>query len=178
MSDTVELKSECLVYTFKEGLLSRVAHDLKLTLQAHRFVWCPRDETLTGRFQTDSLRVVCARVEGQDAPGTLSARDKEKIEETLRSEVLRTVRFPEARLNGTLRVERPSASFDGEFTLCGVTRPLKAKATLDPTGGGTWTLWWDLHQPSFGIKPYRAALGALKVQPDVRVCVQVEDPRP
>jgi hypothetical protein len=30
-----------------------------------------------------------------------------------------------------------------------------------------------IHQPDFGIKPYTAALGALKVKPDVLVRVSV-----
>jgi hypothetical protein len=30
-----------------------------------------------------------------------------------------------------------------------------------------------LHQPDFRIEPYRAALGALKIKPDVRVRVRI-----
>jgi hypothetical protein len=39
--------------------------------------------------------------------------------------------------------------------------------------GDRWVAEVKIHQPDFGIKPYTAALGALKVKPDVVVRVSV-----
>jgi hypothetical protein len=39
--------------------------------------------------------------------------------------------------------------------------------------GDRYTAELKLHQPDFGIKPYTAAFGALKVKPDVLVRVSV-----
>ena len=38
--------------------------------------------------------------------------------------------------------------------------------------GELWSGESELHQPDFGIRPYTAALGALKVKPVVRVRIQ------
>jgi hypothetical protein len=39
--------------------------------------------------------------------------------------------------------------------------------------GGKLCLELTLHQPDFGIKPYSAMLGTLKVKPDVRLKITV-----
>jgi hypothetical protein len=39
--------------------------------------------------------------------------------------------------------------------------------------GDRWVTDLKLHQPDFGIKPFSAALGALKVKPDVIIRVSV-----
>jgi hypothetical protein len=39
--------------------------------------------------------------------------------------------------------------------------------------GDRWVAEVTVHQPDFGLKPYTAALGALKVKPDVIVRVSV-----
>ena len=42
-----------------------------------------------------------------------------------------------------------------------------------PASIDDWVAELKLHQPDFGIKPYSAALGALKVKPDILVRVSV-----
>jgi hypothetical protein len=39
--------------------------------------------------------------------------------------------------------------------------------------GDRWVAEMNIHQPDFGIKPYTAALGALKVKPEVMVRISV-----
>ena len=54
----------------------------------------------------------------------------------------------------------------GELTLHGVTKPLAARTRLVD---GRQQLELTLHQPDYGITPYRAMLGTLKIKPDVTV---------
>jgi hypothetical protein len=54
----------------------------------------------------------------------------------------------------------------GELTLHGNTRPITFVARRE---GTRMMAEVRLHQPEFGVKPYTALLGALKVKPDVIV---------
>ena len=175
MAQEIVLKSECTVLTYKEGLLSRVAHDLKLRFEKHRFVWTPDANRLHASFDTTSLRVVCARSNGADTPGVLTDKDKRKIEQSIRNDVLRTNRNPSASLDGALNMDDKRARFNGHLELCGVRRPLELEACLD----GRWSAHHRLDQTHFGIKPFSAALGTLKIKPevDIHVSIEVVDPQ-
>jgi polyisoprenoid-binding protein YceI len=60
---------------------------------------------------------------------------------------------------------------EGELTLHGVTRALGACRTR--VVAGRQQLELRLHQPDFGITPYRAMLGTLKIQADVTIRITV-----
>jgi polyisoprenoid-binding protein YceI len=164
--------SSCTVFTFKEGVLSAIAHDLKLRVETLD-VKVEGESRVTATFDARSLRVVCAQKNGTDDPGALSAGDKHKIEETLAKDVLESRRFPEIRFISTAVEPDPRGEghlVRGDLTLHGVTREISFTAR---TLGGVRVAEVTLHQPDFGITPYRAMLGALKLRPDVRVRVEV-----
>ena len=54
--------------------------------------------------------------------------------------------------------------------LGGRSKALTIEARRD---AGRWVAEVLLHQPDFGVKPYSAMLGTLKIKPDVRVRVSV-----
>ncbi|MBW1758625.1 MAG: YceI family protein, partial [Deltaproteobacteria bacterium] len=58
----------------------------------------------------------------------------------------------------------------GTLQLYGKSRSIQTSVRAT---GGRWVAELKLHQPDFGIKPFSAALGALKVKPDVLVRVSV-----
>ena len=167
--------SSCTVFTFKEGVLSAIAHDLKLRV-ATLDVKVTGDTEIVATFDARSLRVVCAQKNGTDDTGALSASDRQKIEETIAKDVLESRRFPEIRFASTA-VERSHGGdtylVRGDLTLHGVTRSISFTAR---TEGALRVAEVTLHQPDFGITPYRAMLGALKLRPDVRVRVEVSAP--
>ncbi len=111
------------VLTFKEGVLSAVAHDLRLRVQQ-----LDGEVDAAGvrvRMGAASLQVVCARAEGRDAPSVLSASDRAKIEATLRDEVLEVRRFPEIAFESTeVILGRDALGLRGTRVLPGVRRPL------------------------------------------------------
>ena len=157
------------VFTFKEGLLSRVAHDLKLELG--RFSFELKESGVEARFDTRSFRVLGAMRDGRLARNMLSARDIQKIEGQIRKDVLRSHRFPEAVFTSTsVLMEEDSVVVSGEIRLHGYTKRLAMRLRRE---GELWCGELDLHQPDFGIRPYTAALGALKVKPGVRVRLEI-----
>src|SRR6202012_2525142 len=68
--------AECLVLTYKEGLLSAVAHDLSIRVGS--FTVTVNEEPLAARarFDAGSLRVVSAVHDGAPRPDALSDADK------------------------------------------------------------------------------------------------------
>jgi len=161
--------AECLIFTYKEGLMSPIAHDLKIRVSRSTVDIDPASRAIDARFDARSLEVVCARQGGRDRPGALSDSDKRQIEATLAADVLEVARHPEARFVSTsVEPAGDGHHVQGRLTLHGVTRPISfttqalvAEQVAEVT----------LSQPDFGIKPYRAMLGALKLRADVTVRV-------
>lgn len=160
-------EAQAHVLVFKDGLFSAVAHDLRLrvgsfTLEAHD------DGALDAHFDIASLVVETALREGRELPGALGALDKRDIEATM-AKVLDSRRYPEARFLG----RHQGKTVTGELSLHGTTRPLRVALR---EADGRYIAEIALEQPDFGITPYRAALGALKVKPGVRIIVSVPLP--
>jgi hypothetical protein len=160
--------AECVVLVFKEGLLSKVAHDLKF--RATDLSIEVDGETVTARFGAAGLRVLCVMRGGVEAEAP-SARDKREIEQNLLDKVLEAQRYPEIRFRSTaLRQEAGLARVEGTLWLHGVERALSLTAKAE---GALWTAEVELFQPDFNIKPFSALLGTMKVKPAVRVRVRV-----
>lgn len=159
-----------LVYTFKEGLLSRLAHDLQVRLQ--RFEVEVDAGRVSARFPLDAFRVIGAMKNGRLAEGTLSASDRGKIEHTLREEVLHTARHPEARLTAEVVPDGEGrARLEGTLDLAG--HQASIHAALRDDGGITTRI--ELQPSRWGIAPYRALGGTLRLQD--RVVVEVQLPK-
>lgn len=159
--------AECLVLTFKEGLLSAVAHDLQIRVGTFTIDVDDTTHAITARFDPASLKVIGAVQDGAVREGALSDADKQKIEHTIADEVLAVRAFPDIRFTST-QVQPEGEGFRvwGELTLHGRT-----KAIVFPVHrrADRYVAEVTIHQPDFGIKPYSALLGALKIKPDVTV---------
>jgi hypothetical protein len=156
--------ARCRIFTFKEGLLSAVAHDLEIDVQ--RFSVTVDGERVRATFDPSSLRVLHAMHDGVPRPGALSERERAKIEQTIRDEVLSVRRHPEVRFEAEAR----GAVLDGTLTLFGRSRPLRVPFRVEGTARVAEA---SLHQPDWGIAPYSAMLGTLKIKPDVRVRIEL-----
>lgn len=148
---------------FREGLLAAVGHDLTLRVGDFSLeVDQAAGNAVRARFAAGSLRVASAGVSPSDA------RD---IERNAARDVLDAKRYPEIAFAST-RVSRDGdqARVEGDLTLHGVTRPLVVDARADASH---WRAEVRLDQRPFGIKPYSALLGTLKVKPELVVRVAV-----
>ena len=162
----------CRIFTFKEGALSAVAHDLELAVDRFAIVVAD-DQAIDATFQAGSLRVLHAVKDGR-ASDALSANDKQKIARSIADDVLHSARFPEIRFrSSSVTAAGTGFAIAGELTLHGKARPLQVTTRLE---GSVQVAEGRLHQPDFGIKPYSAMLGALKVKADVTLRLMVPWP--
>lgn len=163
--------ASCHVFTFKEGVLSAVAHDLRLRVERFTIDVDEAAGTVQATFSASSLRVDCAMKNGREDFDALGDRNRREIEGNIEDDVLHARRYPEIVLrSGCIEGEGDERRIAGTLSLHGTERPLRATARRQ---GGRWVAEVELRQPDFGIKPYSAMLGTLKVQPLVRVRVSV-----
>ncbi len=159
------------MFTYKEGLLSAIAHDLKIRVGAFSIDVDEQRRTVSARFDAASLRVVCAIQNGSEAPDSLSAADKREIEQHIVADVLDARTYPEIIFTSTsVRETDRGYMLKGSLQLHGRTRQLTVRVRREC---GHLVSEARIHQPDFGIAPYRALLGTLKVQTDVAIQVSV-----
>jgi polyisoprenoid-binding protein YceI len=160
------------VFTSREGALSALGHDLRL--HASRFDIEVLADSVTARVDASALRVAGAMRGGMPADGTLSDRDKAEIERNCSREVLEAHKFPEATfVSSEVKQTEGGWSVRGTLTIHGLAR----EGTLDVRRkDGKAVARIDVDLPSFGMKPYSAMLGALRVKPAVLVVIEVPVP--
>lgn len=165
------------VYTFKEGFLSAIAHDLLIdvtnfTIKLNVPDAGVQSASVEAEIFANSLKVVCAMKEGQRQPDTLKEKDKAEIEEATFKDVLHPSKFPTITFCST-EIQENDGTYHvkGTLTMHGVTRAIEfdAKTTTGKEIKGKVTL----AQKDFGIKPYRALLGTLKVKNEVDIAFDV-----
>lgn len=161
--------AKCEVFTFKEGLLSKMAHDLRIEVTSFQIEADPNGPSVRAELDPRSLRVVTAMSDGQDNPGALSDSDKKKIEGQIIEEVLHGNQHERITfVSDSCTKTAEGYDVSGNLTLHGVTKRLQMSARVE---GGQQVAEVTLHQPDFGITPFKAMMGTLKVKPDVRVRV-------
>ncbi len=156
------MNADVFVFTFKEGALAALAHDLKLKVTQVELE--ASELAVTATLDVGSLKVVCARKDGCDSPGSLPAMLYAEIEKNIVKDVLHPAKFPKVSFVSS-RVT--PTEIVGDLTLHGVTKEIRC--TRSPDG----TVEARLDQRDFGIKPYSAAFGTLKVKPEVIVTAKL-----
>jgi hypothetical protein len=161
--------AEARIFTFKAGLLSAVAHDLELAVERLRVEWT--EEHVMATFDLRSLRVLHALVSGRPALTALSAHDLRKIEQTIADDVLRTKQYPEAHFQSS-SVLASDAAHDvrGVLTLAGESQEITARVRHEHS---RHTCAVSLDQRRWGITPYTAMFGTLKLKPEILVRISV-----
>lgn len=161
------------IKTFKEGLLSPLGHDLTLEASEWRAtVRIDRLDPPAGAVELDvavpGLRVV--------APEDLGDKDREEILRNIRSDVLHTAKFPKVRFRSTdsevrcTSEEGGTLHLEGELEIHGVSRKTPLQVHFQKTDKGLRVRGETaLRQTEFGVKPYKAPLGVIKVRDEVRV---------
>jgi hypothetical protein len=163
--------AECVVFTFAEGLLAAFAHDLKLRVERFTLEVDRRTARVVARFEAGSLRVIGAMRGASEVPEALRESDRREIERAIVRDVLAAEYDPEILFVSTRVTGRGSdLDVEGDLTIRGRTRRI---VTVARRHAGRLVAEVVLHKPDFGIAPYTALLGALRVKPDVRVRVSV-----
>lgn len=165
-------QASCTVRVFKAGLLSAVGHDLELRVA--RFTIEVDGDRIQGDFDATSLEIVGALRDGRPDPGTLSARDQREIQDNLRKGVFKGHRADQVRFQAE-GVDQTEDGLAGSGTLHipPYRHGLDFEVRVD---GGRAVCEVVLHQPDWGITPYKAPLGVLRIQPDVHVRIELPWP--
>lgn len=168
---TYELTAEngsLRLYTTKQGLAGMIGHNL--TLEVADWSATVQIETgLTGstlemRADLGTLTVV----EGSGGARPLTEKDIRDILANA-AKSLRTAAHPELRYTAALTDD---GALTGELTLAG--HGAQQQLALDEPEPGSLRVFGVITQSRFGIKPFSAALGTLRISDDVRVDVTVE----
>jgi polyisoprenoid-binding protein YceI len=156
------------VNTYREGMGAKVGHDLVLDVTRwEATVELAADPAASSIRLTADPRSLEVR-EGLGGLKPLTDKDRGEIRKTIEAKVLgdspiafasRSVRDGGA---GALVVE-------GDLTVAGQTHPVSAQLAVADDGHVTGTI--PVTQTTWGIKPYRGLMGALKVRDDVEVVV-------
>ena len=149
------------IRTGRKGAASKAGHDLLIEVGSWEATLDPDAQpALTLTADSRSLRVV----EGTGGVKGLDDDDKANIAKTIDDDVLKGCAI-EFRSN---QLERRAGglSVTGELTLGSRSAPVAFELA---TGNGRLTGGATVKQTDFGIKPYTALFGALKVADEVRV---------
>ncbi len=157
-----------LIRTGRSGMGAKAGHDL--TIEATRW---QGSVDLAG--QAVAVDVAVDGLEVRDGTGgvkPLTDSDRADIKDTFTRKVLRTAEHPTISFRST-RAEGTPDSFtvNGDLTIMGVTQPVTLRGAMS---GGRVRGSTTVQQSRWGIKPYSAFLGALKVRDEVEVEFDLE----
>jgi polyisoprenoid-binding protein YceI len=159
--------------TFRDGLAAQAGHDL--TIEATRWsgvLEVNEDLSPAGLDVRIDMNALVVR-DGTGGVKPLSDRDRREIAVTARK-VLASDRHPEAGFAAA--GFEPKAGGGGEIsgmlTIRGQEQPLRVQ--VSQTGTGRYHAEAQITQSDFGIKPYTAFLGALRVRDAVDVAVDLD----
>ena len=157
--------AECIVFVLKEGLLSAVAHDLKLRVDEFEVAIDEPTRSVAAIFNAESLRVITAMKDGKDDPGALSEDNKKQIELNIRLDVLKSREYPDIIfISDSITDGENGYVVRGSLTLHGATQSITMPVRKDKS---SYVAEVKIHQPDFGIQPYSAMMGAIRVRPSV-----------
>jgi hypothetical protein len=160
------------VNTYREGMAQKVGHDLIIDVgqwQANIEVeegGSPKAIALKADPRTLQVR------EGQHGVKPLTDKDRTEIRSNIDEKVLRGQ--PIAFSSSAAELANGRLTVRGELTLAGRTRP--SSFELDVAEDGRVSGRLSVTQSEWGIKPYRAFMGALKVRDTVEVVLDLTLP--
>jgi len=159
------------VYTFKEGLLSKLAHDLLIDITDFKVnLEVPEAGFASGslelEIQTNSLKVICALKNGERTDA-LKEKDIADIEKDMGGKVLHPDKYPTANFRSKAVQEKDGGyKINGDLSLHGVTKSIDFDIDTD---GNNLKGMITLLQKDYGIKPFKAMMGTLKIKNEINV---------
>ena len=169
-----------LVRTGREGAAALMGHDLTLvatswTATVRVDAGNPSRSTVRATVDAGSLVVL----EASGGPVGLTDSQRAEIEDTMRTKVLRSDRHPRISFRSTsVDGDGKRASVTGDLTLARRTRPVTLELRVARSKLPRIIATTSLVQTEFGIEPYSALLGALRVKDVVEVTVELRLPAP
>ncbi len=163
---------QLLVKTSRTGLGAKAGHDLTIEVTRWRGTAVidpvdPASCSVEVEADVESFEVR----QGSGGVRPLTNADRAEIKKTIREKILHTQRYPTIGFRST-RVGGSAGSFtiDGDLTIRGVTQPVVLAGQL--TDGGARGMA-TIVQSRWGIRPYSAFLGALRLKDEIDVLFDV-----
>jgi polyisoprenoid-binding protein YceI len=161
--------------TYRAGAGAKIGHDL--VLEAKR--WNGKADIDPDNPAASNVQVTVDAgslvvIDGVGGLKALSDGDRSDIVNNIQEKVLNTKKYPEISFEST-QVEGavPNLTVHGNLTIVGNTRPVTLALTID---GNAVVAKTTIVQSEFGIKPFSAMLGALKVRDAVEFEVKLNLP--
>jgi len=162
-------EGQLLVKVFREGVAARVGHDLVFEVSDWNAKVAidpaePSATTVEASVAVTSLRIV----DSSGGAKPLTRSDRADIKRNIEEKILDTRRFPaiDFRSTGVSVTGDSRSTVSGQLTIAGTTRPTDIVLTVDGDRvRGTMTIV----QTNWGIKPFTALMGALRVRDAVEV---------
>lgn len=164
-----------LVMTGREGAAGRMGHDL--TLEAIRW---------TATITVDAEDPPCSRVaatvdaaslvvlEARGGPVGLTDSQREQVEAIIREQVLHSDRHPKIAFRSTaVAGDVKRAQVTGTLRIGGRTRPATLRLSVSRARSPRIVAATSIVQTEFGIEPYAALRGALRVKDVVEIRAEV-----
>jgi polyisoprenoid-binding protein YceI len=159
------------IRTTRQGAASKAGHDLRIEVWSWEAEFklgeAPEQSAMTLAADSRSLRVI----EGTGGIKSLTGDDKASIQKTINDEVLKgcAIEFRSSEVRGGAG---DGLSVRGDLDLGGRTAPLTFDLALGDDGRVTGSA--TVKQTDFGMKPYSALFGALKVADEVTVAIDAK----
>jgi len=158
------------VFTFKEGLMSAVAHDLRVSVPS--FEIALDGTAIKAEFDLKSLVVDGPMQHGELMADQYDAGKRADVKKAMHDEVLHTDRHPKAAFVGAAVPVGDGYRVDGKLELAGSTQPFAFDVRND---GGTYRAEFELKPSRWGIVQYKALFGAIKLKDLLKVEVALTE---
>ena len=160
------------IQTTRKGAASKAGHDLQIEVGSWeaevKLGETPEQSAMTLVADSRSLRVI----EGTGGVKSLTGDDKENIQKTIDDEVLKgcAIEFRSSEVRGP--AGGAELSVRGQLDLNDRQGPVEFDLVLGDDGRVTGST--TVKQTEFGMKPYSALFGALKVADEVQIAIDAK----
>ena len=157
------------VRTGRTGAAAKAGHDLLLHVTAWEATLQVGDGAGESSLELDADSTSLRVREGTGGMQALGDDDKANIEQTIDDEVLRRMTIGFSSTAFELADAGDVFNVQGELTLAAAARPVAFDVTVGADGSLSARI--RIRQSEWGIKPYSALFGALKVADEVEIDV-------
>jgi hypothetical protein len=163
-------KGSIHVFTFKDGVLSAVAHDLRFRLEG--FVITLEGEAVHGEFDLISIFLDGPVRDGVVHPEEYDAGKRADVEKAMHGDVLQSDQHPTAVFSGRAVPNGDGFAVAGELALAGRRAPLAFDVRR---ADGAYRAEIEIAPSRWGIAQYKALLGAIRLKDLIRIHLALTD---
>lgn len=158
------------IRTSRTGAVAKAGHDLLIHVTAWEATLVVGEDAAQNSIVLDADPTSLQVREGTGGMKALDDDDKAGIRETINDEILKgqAVEFRSTSVQPA--ADGGGLGVQGELTLVGTTRPVALDVTVDD---GRLQGSVVVKQTDWGIKPYSALFGALKVADEIELAIDV-----